>query len=46
MVEGLAPTGATGAYDQDQVVVDLPGVELVIDELSSPFEAKLWELPQ
>lgn len=45
MPTGLAPTGATGDANGDQVFVDLPGVELMLDGLSNPFEGWLWTSP-
>jgi hypothetical protein len=38
----LSPTGATGAVDQDQVLLDLEGGEVLLEGLSNPFEGWLW----
>lgn len=42
---GLAPTGASGAVDSDQVFVDLTDAEVLLDGLDNPFEGFLWDPP-
>jgi hypothetical protein len=46
MPTGLLPTGAAGGAEQDQVLIDLEGIELVLDGLVNPFEGWLWKLPE
>jgi hypothetical protein len=46
MPSALAPTGASGGAVEGQVLVDLEGMELLLDGLTNPFEGWLWKLPQ